>query len=180
MANESLARRYAVAVYQLAQESGSVERVGSELNSIAKAIGSDAAAREFFVAPTVERGDKESALAAAFRGHVSDIALHTLLLLVRKRRERILDSLVEEYRKLQLQGHGAEALVVTTARELGPEELRGMVERLERVYGKRFEAEVRRDPALIGGVRITMGDHVIDGSVAGRLEELSRTLFASN
>ncbi|HEY5339541.1 MAG TPA: ATP synthase F1 subunit delta [Candidatus Aquilonibacter sp.] len=180
MQNESLARRYATAVYSLAKDSGSIERVGNDLSSIARAIAEDERTRSFFVAPTVDRGQKERTFVEVFKGRVSDIALHTLLLLVRKRREGILDAVVAEYRKLELAGRSAELLTVTTARELSAEELRAMVDRLERVYGKKFEAAVKLDPALIGGVRIAMGDRVIDGSVAGRLEELTRTLFASN
>jgi F-type H+-transporting ATPase subunit delta len=55
-----------------------------------------------------------------------------------------------------------------------------MVSRLERLYGKSFDATLTVDPSLIGGVRITMGDRRIDGSIDGRLEDLARTLFAKN
>ncbi len=180
MDSESLARRYATAVFSLASESGATERIGKDLSEIDRALASDEATRSFFVAPTVDRGLKERTLLAVFRGKVHDVALHTLLLLVRKRRETLLAKLVSEYRKLEQAGRGAEPLTVTTARDLPAHELRAMLERLERVYGKKFEATVIRDPALIGGVRIAMGDRVIDGSVAGRLEELTRTLFAAN
>jgi F-type H+-transporting ATPase subunit delta len=180
MPNESLARRYATAVFSLAQENGATERIGSDLAAIARAIESETATHEFFLAPTVDRRDKERALLAVFQGKVDDVALHTLLLLVRKRREALLGELLTEYRKLEQAARGADPLLVTTARELPDADVRAMVERLERVYGKKFEATVKHDPALIGGVRITMGDRRIDGSVAGRLEELTRTLFASN
>ena len=179
MQNESLARRYATAVYGLAKDTNQVERVGNDLDSIAQAIHGDAIVQGFYVAPTVERSVKESALLQAFGSRVSEVALHTVLLLVRKRREKILDALVTEYRKLEMAGRGAEPLVISSARDLSGEELRSLVERLERLYGKKFEPTVHRDPALIGGVRIAMGDRVVDGSVAGRLEELTRTLFGA-
>ena len=67
-----------------------------------------------------------------------------------------------------------------SARELSESEVRSMTERLERIYKKKFEVSVRLDPAFIGGVRIEMGDRRIDGTVAGRLEELTRSLFAQN
>jgi F-type H+-transporting ATPase subunit delta len=179
MQNESLARRYATAVYALAAETGDLARVGNDMASIAAAIGSDVATREFYVAPTIERSRKEQALLGVFSGRVSEIALHTLLLLVRKRRENLLEAIVAEFRKLEMSGRGVEPLVIASALELGSDDVRGLVEPLERAYGKKFEPTVRRDSSLIGGVRITMGDRVIDGSVAGRLEDLTRTLFSA-
>ena len=114
----------------------------------------------------------------AFGGKVNDISLHTLLLLVRKRREAILSDLLTEYRKLELASRGLEPLTVATAKDIPDAELRAMVARLEAVYSKKFDVTVKHDASLIGGVRIIMGDRRIDGSVAGRLEELTRTLFA--
>jgi F-type H+-transporting ATPase subunit delta len=177
--NETLARRYATAVFQLASEAKLTDRVGAELTLTLETLNGDPAVRNFFVSPVISRDEKEHALLATFQGHVGDIALHTLLLLVRKRRETLLGDLVEEYRKIERDARGTELLVVTTARDLSHDELNAMVAQLERTYGKKFEASVKLDPSLIGGVRVTMGDRMIDGSVSGRLEELTRTLFGS-
>lgn len=178
MANETLARRYATAVFQLAQAANNAGGVGNDLSHIVRTISEDATIAEFFISPVVQRADKERALLAAFDGKISEIAMHALLLLVRKRREAILGDLLTEYRKLELASRGLEPLTVYTAHEIPESELRSMVERLENTYSKKFDVTVKRDPALIGGVRIVMGDRRIDGTVAGRLEELTRTLFA--
>jgi F-type H+-transporting ATPase subunit delta len=180
MANEKLARRYATAVFALAVDTQAVDRIGNDLTAIDRAIGEDDLTKSFFVAPIIDRKEKERVLLATFEGKVHDVALHTLLLLVRKRRESLLHELVAEYRKLEMQARGAEPLTVTSARELPPAELQSLVDHLQRAYQKKFDVTLRIDPSLIGGVRIMMGDRRIDGSVAGRLEELARTLFASN
>ena len=180
MANETLARRYATAVFALASDAGVVSRVGDDLAAILKAIDEDAVTKGFFVAPIIDRKEKERVFLATFEGKVHDVALHTLLLLVRKRRESLLSSLVAEYRKLEMHARGAEPLTVTSAKPLAEDDLQTLVGRLERIYNKKFDVHVHVDPSLIGGVRIMMGDRRIDGSVAGRLEELSRTLFAHN
>lgn len=179
MVNETLARRYATAVFELASEAKDIDNVGSQLTAILRTMESDQAIRDFCVSPVVSRDEKERALLATWEGRVGDIALHTLLLLVRKRRETLLGDLVEEYRKIDREARGTELLLVTTARELSADELNAVVGRLERTYNKKFEASVKLDPSLIGGVRIAMGDRMIDGSVSGRLEELTRTLFAT-
>ncbi len=180
MVNETLARRYATAVFELASGAGNVDQVGAELDTILRTIHSDPTILQYFTSPVVNRVEKEKTLLESLRGKVGDIPLHTLLLLVRKRREPLLGDLVEEYRKIARDSRGVELLMVTTARELSDDELHAMVARLEQTYAKKFEAIVTLDPSLIGGVRIAMGDRVIDGSVAGRLDELTRSLFASN
>lgn len=180
MASEKLARRYATAVFALASQQGAVDRVGTDLAQIASSVKSDATIANFFVAPTVDRKDKEAVFTTAFASKVDEIALHTVLLLIRKRREAILDALIAEYHKLDMQARGAEPLLLTTARDLTDGEVRALVQRLEAAYNKKFDVRVKREPGLIGGVRVTMGDRRIDGTVAGRLEELTRTLFAQN
>jgi F-type H+-transporting ATPase subunit delta len=178
MANETLARRYAMAVFSLATDRGAVERIGLDLQAMADAIYSDETTSQFFVAPVIDRYAKERAFTNAFAGKVDEIALHTLLLLVRKHRESLLRETIAQYRALQQQARGYEPLTVTSARPLAADELRSTVARLEKVYGKKFDVTQRDSPDLIGGMRITMGDRRIDGTVAGRLEELARTLFA--
>jgi F-type H+-transporting ATPase subunit delta len=178
MANETVARRYAVAVFQLADEAHAVDAVGADLHVLRGAIYEDQTSKGFFLSPVIDRKEKERVLSSVFSGKLHDIALHTLLLLVRKRREALLGEIVRQYDALQMQARGEEPLSITSARELSTAELGSMVERLERLYGKKFSVTQTVKPNLIGGVRIMMGDRRIDGSVEGRLEELTRTLFA--
>lgn len=176
MVNQTLARRYAVAVDMVARDHGISEKIASDLTAISQAIGDRGKIHEFFASPVVSRPDKERLLTLAFGQHVSPIALHTLLLLVRKRRETLLGALVAEYLALQRAARGAETLVLTSARPLDRSEYATLVGNLERVYGKKFEVTERIDPKLIGGVRIVMGDRRIDASIAGRLDSLAREL----
>jgi F-type H+-transporting ATPase subunit delta len=180
MVNETLARRYATAVFNLAQERGKIDRVGDDLNAIAAVLPDNSKAHAFFVAPVIDRPDKERLLRGVLESAIDEISLHTLLLLVRKRRESLLHAIVTEYAKLRLAARDAEPLRVTSARELSHDELGALVQRLESLYDKKFEVTQIVDPELIGGMRILMGDRRIDGTVSGRLEALARELFATN
>jgi F-type H+-transporting ATPase subunit delta len=178
MQNETLARRYATAIFNLASAAGKIDAVGRELGSVAEAIYGTDDVRRFYLSPVFGRKKKEDVLSGVFAPKLSDIALHSLLLLVRKRREALLRPIVSEYAKLALANSGKEPLEIVSARELAPNELSTIVVRLSRSYGKTFDVTQRIDPTLLGGVRITMGDRRIDGSLAGRIDELARELFA--
>lgn len=180
MANEKVSRRYATAVFALAKEQNVVEDVGRDLGRIDDAISRDEETRRFFVAPVIDAKEKARVLTQSFGGNCQELALHVLLLLVRKRREALLPELVKQFKVLQMQDRGLEPVTITTAQPLSDEDLRKMVARLEHVFQKKFDVTQKVDSQLIGGVRIMLGDRRIDSSISGRLEDLSRTLFAKN
>lgn len=180
MANEKVSRRYASAIFSLASEQKAVDAVGRDLERINDAIEADETTKRFFIAPIIGAGEKAQVLRQTLGSSVHELALHTLLLLARKRREALLPEIVRQYKMLEMQARGAEPLVVTTAVPLSPDELRKMVTRLEQVYKKKFDVTQKVDGTLIGGVRVMMGDRRIDDSISGRLDDLSRTLFAKN
>ena len=179
MANETLARRYAQAIFDLAADAKRVAEVGRDLRTIWDAMAEEDTITRFFYAPVIDRAEKQKILLDAFSGKVEQIALHAILLLVRKRRERLFPEIVRQYASLEQIARGAEPLVIVSARRLPQAELDALVAKLSKTYNARFDVEQRVDPELLGGVRILMRDVAIDDTVAGKLEELGRTLLSS-
>jgi F-type H+-transporting ATPase subunit delta len=177
MPNETLARRYATAVFQLAQEANRIPEVQHDLHTFVEALNADATVRRFYRSPVVDRKEKETIVGDAF-AKLDPIALHTVLLLIRKRRENLVEEIVRQFDDLERGARGAQVLRVTSARPLPKDELDAIVRRLSESYRTSFDVTPVVDPHLIGGIRVTMGDKAADGSVAGRLDDIARLLSA--
>ncbi len=178
MPNETLARRYATAVFQLAQEAGNISAVQHDLHTFVEALGADEDVRKFFRSPVVDRKEKETIVAQAF-AKLDPVALHTILLLIRKRREHLAEEIVTQFDVLERAARGAQTLRVTSARPLPKDELDAIVQQLAAAYHTKFDVTQSVDPSLIAGVRITMGDKRADGTIAGRIDDIAR-LFSTN
>jgi F-type H+-transporting ATPase subunit delta len=174
--NQTLARRYAIAIATLAREQNAVERIGADLRTVSGILSAPGVVHDFFVSPVIDRPAKERVLLEILGETLHPVALHSVLLLVRKRRESLLAAIVAEYAALERRARGAEALTIESARPIARAEFARLIERLEAAYGKKFEVTEVVDPSLIGGLRLMMGDRRIDDSIAGRLGALAREL----
>jgi F-type H+-transporting ATPase subunit delta len=175
MPNETLARRYATAVFQLASEAGAVPQVGHDLHTFVAALAADDVVDAFFRSPVVDRKEKSAVIGDAFH-QLHEIALHTILILIQKRREALAHEIVAQYDVLEREARGARTLRVTTAHPLGQAELDAIVAKLGRAFKTPLDVTETVDPDLIGGVRLTVGDKRIDGTISGRLDDLARML----
>jgi F-type H+-transporting ATPase subunit delta len=175
MPNETLARRYATAVFQLAQEAANTTGVQHDLHTFVASLAADEDVRKFFRSPVVDRKEKAEIVERAF-SKLDPIALHTVLLLIRKRRETLVEELVRQYDEIERAARGAQPLEIASARELPKAELDAIVARLAQAFHTTFDVTQSVDPELIGGVRVTIGDKLADGTVAGRLDDIARLL----
>lgn len=109
---------------------------------------------------------------AVFSGSVSDNALRIVMHLVQNARGRRIGALLKEAATIVADQGGYTLANVTVAKEIAPASVARLEKSLSKDYGRPIKVNFIIDPAVLGGMRIQIGDDVIDGSVASRLKEL--------
>lgn len=178
MLNLQLARKYAAAIFEIAQEEKKLEEYGKELDLVCGELFSVPGARSFFQNPQIQPKAKKELLTKVLKDEVATVIFHFLLLLVDKRRIGILEAITEEYHALANKAQGIVIADVTTASEMKSGQQDKLKAKLESVTGKTVKLRPHVDEGIVGGVVVKIGDTRIDGSVAGRLAALSRELMA--
>lgn len=177
MPNETVARRYSAALFSLAKQAGSVEQTIGELDAFVEALGSDAALREFYESPVIDRGEKIDLIARALADRFGELVLNFIILLVRKRRENLAPVIARQMHALVDDDEGKAVATIATAGPLSEAEVAALARRLSNVYKRTIVPVGRVDAGLLGGAVIQVGDRYVDASVAGKLESIRRHLL---
>ena len=169
------ARRYAKAVFELAQEKGEVEAWLPRLDAV-RAVLTDPTAAEVFASPALPSARRVEIVEAVATPEMGKEGVNLAKLLVAARRPELIEGVIEEYRALADEAAGRVRATATTAVELDSADYERIAGDLSKRLGKEVRLEVRVDPAIIGGMVLQVGDRLIDASVATRLQQLRRRL----
>jgi F-type H+-transporting ATPase subunit delta len=173
--SQAAARVYAKALFDIGMETGTVGQIYDELHAVHNALnGLDADLRTFFNLPQFRRDDKRRIINLAFEGKVGRPVLGLLNVLVEKRREALLDNIVEEFDRYRDQHEGRVRARVVTARKLDDELLSALRTALEERTQKSVDLTETVDPEVIGGLRVNVGDRVLDGTLRRSLQDMRR------
>jgi F-type H+-transporting ATPase subunit delta len=174
-----VARRYAKALFELAQEQGLVTETENQLQAIVESSEKEADIRAFLSAPGITTENKVKALQAAFGGKSSALVLNTISILIERGRQGDFASLLEAYRQVSGNVLGRADALVTSAKPLGEDEQNHLAAKFGTLIGKTVRVENIVDPALLGGLTVRIGDTLYDGSLRGKLDRLSKQLQTS-
>lgn len=169
---DPVARRYAQALTEEAQQAGSLEAVDADMALLAETLEGSRDLRLALMSPVVSHDKKLAVLRSLFQDKVSDLSLRFLRLLVQKERDGQIPAILDAYRQLRDKRTGTVEAAVRVAKPLTPAE----AERLQAALEARADATVRMnvavDPSLIGGLVVRLGDVVYDRSVRHQLDLL--------
>jgi F-type H+-transporting ATPase subunit delta len=176
MADSRVARRYAGALFQAASAADMVRAVESDLAAVADATRNNSEFRHFILTPLVNAEQKISILNKIFGESTTGLTHQVLRLMVERGREAEMEPLYDEYVKLRREQDNIVYGTVTSREPLTPEQKDLLVSKVQNRIGRKLEADFVTDPNLIGGVKVTYNDFVLDGTVRGALAQLREKL----
>jgi F-type H+-transporting ATPase subunit delta len=171
------AKRYAKAVFELAQQEGELEQWHRRVGRV-RELFTDPAVAAVLSNPTIATEQREALVAGT--PHVLDEQGTNLarLLIESGRVEEAVD-IDEEFQRLADEAAGRVRATVTTAIEIDSSDREHLARELSKRLDKDVKLQVVVDPRILGGMKLQYGDRIVDASVATRLEQLRRRLAAS-
>lgn len=172
-------KRYAKALFELAQEQGKTAETEAQLQALAEALEQNADIRAFLSAPGITTENKVKALQAGFGDKASQIVLNTISLLIERGRHGEIGALLEAYRSVSGSALGRADAMVTSAKPLTEDEQKKLASQFSLLIGKQVRVDNVVNADLLGGLTVRIGDTLYDGSLRGKLDRLSKQLEAS-
>jgi F-type H+-transporting ATPase subunit delta len=171
------ARRYARALFSLAQEAQRVPEVRRELEQLAELLAASSELGRALFSPLHPLAERRALLRAlALRLGTSDLLRNFYSFLVDQRRLVAFPAIRQEFARLADTAAGRARASVVTAAPLRDEQRERLRRALALRTGQEIELEVRVDPELIGGAIATVGGLLFDGSLRQQLAQLRTTL----
>jgi F-type H+-transporting ATPase subunit delta len=175
--NLVIAKRYAKALFNLAQEDGKVEQYGAELDGFIRLSGQLPDLANAIQNPLYTEAARKSVFhAVADKIGLSGILKSFINLLIEKRRVQNVAEIAEYYHKLIDEHANLARAQIKSAVRLDEGVLQEIAQTLEKMTGKKVLVEFQQDSSLIGGIVAQIGDLVLDGSVKRQLLHFKETM----
>lgn len=173
------ATKYAKATLELAEEKGVALSVLDELMVVSEMFGSGEG-QVILNHPMLPADKKKSVIQQVLQEKVSPITISLLHLLIDKRRGSLLETIAGCYKEQFQATQSRQAAKVTTALPLTEEQMKQLKIKLEAFTGKDIDLEVSIEKGLKAGTKVELGDLLLDGTLAGRIEQLRKTMTSEN
>ena len=174
MASSAIARRYASAYFDVARDDDALDKRGDDLARATETLG-NTEVTEALGNPRLDVADRVS-LALDLIDGIGEQARNLVRLLVERNRIAALPGVLEQYRALADRARGVVRAEVTTAVDVTAAVEERIAAALRERFGSDVQIEMRRDPAIIGGLVLRVGERVIDNSLRTHLQQLQASL----
>jgi|SRR5688572_9173991 F-type H+-transporting ATPase subunit delta len=171
----TIARPYAEALFKAS--SSDLSGTAAWLDQVA-AIAANPQLKAFADNPKATVDQVLSVIAGVAGAPLPAAATNFLTTVLENGRFAALPEIAKQFRALANAQSGSSDALVQSAFPIGAAELAQLGTTLEKRFGRKLQLTVEQDPSLIGGIRVVVGDEVLDTSVKARLEQMKVALSA--
>ncbi|MES2354731.1 MAG: F0F1 ATP synthase subunit delta [Pseudomonadota bacterium] len=171
----TIARPYAEAVFKLAAQQGELSKWASVLAEMA-AIANNPDMRSAIGNPKITDSKLAELFLSVVKSPLNEDAKSFVQVLIDNNRLSLLPQVSAQFDKLKSEREGIAEAEVISAFPMSDAELGSLTASLEKRFKRKIKPTVRIDKELIGGVKVIVGDEVLDASVRARLQSMATTL----
>ena len=173
MDKEAIAKRYASAIYDIAESSDKIGEIREALNILAENYNEDEEFKVFLLDPSIKYDEKVKYLHESF-DFISEDAFKIINYLVKKGRVSLAEKIKDSYLKIYYEKNNKILVNATFTKELSDNQREALMKKLEEKYKKKIVLNLSVDEELIGGGIIKIGNKVIDGSIKSQIENIKK------
>jgi len=170
---------YAAALVEMADEAGELDAVADEAAQLGELLAADADLANLLSNRILSTDERAGAIERLFQGKVSDLLYRFLQVVNRKGRMAELPGILHAFGKLFAERRGVLQIDAYVAEKLDEEKLARIASSIGEALGKQVVPHQHVDPSLIGGLKLRIGDRLLDGSVAAQLKLLQQRMTAA-
>jgi F-type H+-transporting ATPase subunit delta len=170
---EEIARVYSEALFEVAQDKDSLDEIHEQLGEISDVLAENRDLQVFFFSPYFSSAEKRDGIKRAIDGANPEL-VNFLELLAEKHRMPALFRIRKRFDELWAKENKRLGVIVTSAVELDSQIVESIGAEIEKQTGQTIELESNVDPEILGGLRLQVGNMVLDASIRSRLEKLRR------
>ena len=170
----TVARPYAEAVFRVAQ-TGDMAAWSTLIDELAQ-IGANVDVQDYARNPNVSEAQVADAFASLVKSPLTAEANNFIKMLIENHRVALLPEIGAQFAVLKNAQEGAADAHITSAFDMSPQQVSDLVVTLQKKFGRKLNPTVTVDSSLIGGVRVVVGDEVLDTSVRARLQQMNVAL----
>ncbi|MCM3586878.1 F0F1 ATP synthase subunit delta [Mesobacillus maritimus] len=177
MSNPQVAKRYALALFQVASEQNLLDTVEGELRVVKEVFQNNTGLTPVLASPNITLEKKKELLNQAFAS-ASPYVLNTLMLLVDRHRTALITEVADQFIELVNEAKGLAEAKVYSVQPLTDEQKEALSLAFAPKVGKKaLILENITDSNLLGGIKLRVGNRIFDGSLRGKLDRLERKLL---
>lgn len=173
MSKSEVAKRYAVAIYEIAKKMGKIEETKEFLKLLMIKCESDKDFMKFIENPLITLEEKEILIVKTFDLVDEDI-LRVAFYIVKKGRTSSINEIKEKFIELMYEAEKKLPVVAIFAKRINEEQEKKLICNLEKKYNKKIELTLEIDEEIIGGGIIKVGNNIINGSIKHQIENMKR------
>jgi len=176
MENKQSIKKYALSLYQIGQKQDALDEIQEGVRLVSSLYKSSSTFRYFLLTKKIANSDKKKILLDILKGSCSRYVLELIFIIIDKRDIKSLEAVIDRFFLAVNNESDIIPVRIITSSALDNNEIQTLIQNIESKLDKKIRAKNEVDPNIIGGVKLMIGNKVVDGSISYQLRKIKYTL----